>query len=139
MPTCASQEPFNIVSGQNNPMFQRTSRNPAGDFCPTDSWAPSINIYQLEDRIEVCVDLAGMDRKEIDLQAVPGRLVIRGVRPSPEPKDRQSKPMQIVAMEIDHGSFCRDISIPENADIDNITGEYREGMLWISLPLIKSK
>ena len=104
-------------------------------FCPVESWAPSVNLYQLEDRIEVCVDLSGVDPKKIDVQIEPGRLIVSGERNTPEPPREAGESIRIVAMEIDHGQFCRVIALPEHVEIRKADSEYKSGLLWVRLPL----
>ena len=111
-------------------------------FSPTESWTPSINVYQLRDRLEVAVDLAGIHRHELDVRVEVGRLLVRGVRHAPEPptceEDREGcegQAMRILTMEIDYGPFSRSIAIPDHVDLRKVASEYREGVLWITLPL----
>lgn len=106
-----------------------------GDFCPVDTWSPPINLYRLERRLEVCVDLAGVDRKTIDVTVEPGQLIIRGMRHAPEPPHGEREGMRILAMEIDHGRFCRTIDLPNLVDLPRVESEYKLGLLWIRLPL----
>jgi HSP20 family molecular chaperone IbpA len=37
-------------------------------------------------------------------------------------------------MEIDHGSFARDVELPQNVHHEQINARYRDGMLWVVLP-----
>ncbi len=37
-------------------------------------------------------------------------------------------------MEIDHGSFARDVELPQDVHHEQINARYRDGMLWIELP-----
>lgn len=105
-------------------------------FCAAEAWAPSVNVYQLKGRLEVCVDLAGIDREVIDVRVEPGTLLVRGVRAAPDPPTHQEDtPLRIVTMEIDYGPFCRTIPIPDHVDLRRVESAYREGMLWITLPL----
>ncbi len=107
-----------------------------GDFCPIDTWSPPINLYRLKTRIEVCVDLAGVEPQSIDLRIEPGQLVIRGSRRAPEPRQKlPQEKMQILAMEIDHGRFCRTVALPSQVDLVKVESEYEAGLLWIRLPL----
>ncbi len=105
-----------------------------GEFRAAESWSPSVNLYQANDSIVVCVDLAGVDRRQIDIQVVPGRLTISGTRLSPTPNVAAQKGMRILSMEIDHGRFNRVVTIPETVDIERSESEYRDGLLWIDLP-----
>ncbi|MEX0777113.1 MAG: Hsp20/alpha crystallin family protein [Phycisphaeraceae bacterium] len=130
----ARREEFQQMAGQVNKLVNQMWGSHFGEFCPTDTWSPSINLYRLERRLEVCVDLAGVDKRELDVRVEPGRLTIRGHRNAPEPRVGQ-EPMRIVSMEIDYGPFCRMMSLPEQVDLPRVTTEYVDGLLWIRLPL----
>ena len=121
-------EPFAMVVSQ---AFYGFSR-----FCAAEAWSPAVNVYQLKGRLEVCVDLAGIDREAIDVRVEPRRLTVRGVRAAPDPPTHDDdSPMRIVTMEIDYGPFCRSITIPDRVDLRKVESAYRDGMLWITLPL----
>lgn len=104
-------------------------------FCPVETWAPPVNLYQLPGRIEVCIDLSGVDPKQIDVQIEPGRLIITGNRQTPEPPREPGESLRIIAMEIDHGQFCRTITLPEHVELRRAESEYKAGLLWVRLPL----
>ena len=99
------------------------------------TWQPAINAYRCEKCIRVCVDLAGVDRSQIDLTVEPQRIVVRGERDVPEPTHAEGGAMQLLAMEIDYGPFERELHLPEVVDIERVHAEQRNGLLWISLPL----
>ncbi|MEM6334355.1 MAG: Hsp20/alpha crystallin family protein [Planctomycetota bacterium] len=124
-------------------------------FSAQTSWSPAINVYERTDEFIVCVDLAGIDRKQIDVSVRPGRLTIRGERPAPEPPadlttetqaqteadpTRDAPPgepdpaTRIRLMEIDFGPFARDIALPDTLDLDRVTSVYRDGILAVHLP-----
>jgi HSP20 family protein len=99
------------------------------------SWTPAINAYHCGSHIVVCVELAGVDREQIELHAEPRRLLIRGVRAPLESITGQSPPLQIFALEIDQGTFQREIALPIEIVPDEVRAEQRNGLLWIELPL----
>lgn len=107
-----------------------------GDFCPIDSWTPAANVYRADDRIEVCLDVAGMDRRSIEVRVESGRLVVQGVRRSPEPTVSHAGPMKILAMEIDHGRFCRIVDLPGQIDVSRVESRYENGMLWVKMRVL---
>lgn len=102
----------------------------------THHWKPAVNAYCCDKCLRICVDLAGVDAEEIDLELEPGRLTLRGNRSLPEPDDTHNPSMQVLAMEIDHGAFEREITLPPGVDRDRVRAEQQNGMLWIYLPLL---
>jgi len=107
-------------------------------FLHAEGWRPAINAYRCEGAIRVCVDLAGVAKEEIDLQVEPKRLVVRGRRPAPEPCGEEPRARQILAMEIDHGVFSRELVFSAEVLPQETTAEQRNGLLWINLPLKQS-
>jgi len=102
-------------------------------------WRPAINAYRCEHCIRVCVDLAGVDRADIDLTIAEQRLSIRGVRDVPEPSGEEERhAMQMIAMEIDYGPFEREVRLPDEVDVEKVRAEQKNGLLWIHLPLRES-
>ena len=98
---------------------------------PSESWRPAIDAYCCRDGIILCVDLAGVEKSDIQLMVEPRRVLIRGRRQPPEP-DRQ--PLQVLALEIDRGAFEREVVLPVDVDPERVQAEQRNGMLWVHLP-----
>ena len=76
-------------------------------FAP-QAWEPAINAYRCETCIRICVDLAGVDRSQIDLIVEPQRVSIRGSRELPEPSHDEGRAVRLLAMEIYYGPFERE-------------------------------
>jgi HSP20 family protein len=101
-------------------------------------WRPAINAYRCETSIRICVDLAGIERSQVDLTIFENRLSIRGVREVPEPGDEDDGILQMIAMEIDYCAFEREIQLPDEVEVKKVRAEQVNGLLWIHLPLRKS-
>lgn len=97
------------------------------------AWTPQINCYQSPVALQVCVNLAGVPKNQINVTVEPGRLIITGVRLVPEPDDHDTQCIRV--MEIDHGRFERVVPLPEQIALDQVSSRYRDGLLWITLPL----
>ncbi len=128
---------FEQIGQQMERTARQIVRQHFSHFRTTDAWSPAVNIYQLGDRIEICVELAGVEKESIQLHAEPGLLVICGNRSSPHPPRKPGAPMHILAMEIDHGPFERRVALPQGVEIDRITTEQSNGLLWVRLPLLR--
>jgi HSP20 family protein len=98
-------------------------------------WRPNINVYRCDDRFLVCVELAGIDRTEIDLQVEPRRVWLGSRRRPPAPPDGHSPLRQIIALEIDDGRCEREILLPEDIIPEEVNAVQSNGLLWIDLPL----
>lgn len=105
---------------------------------PHAQWRPALNAYRLADRFVICLDLAGVNRNDISVRAEPRRLSISGSRRPPEPQRALDEPAHVLAMEIDEGSFHRVLELPEAIDPDQVTAVYRDGLLWITLPIARN-
>ena len=102
-------------------------------FAPL-TWQPAINAYRCESGVRICVDLAGVDRKAIDLRVEPYLVVIRGNREVPEPKGPDGRAVEMLAMEIDYGPFERTVELFDEIDVEKVQAEQTNGLLWIHLP-----
>jgi HSP20 family protein len=102
------------------------------------TWVPAINAYRCPSCFRICVDLAGVEKSDINLTIRDQRLSIRGVREVPEPGSEKKHAMQMIAMEIDYGPFEREFDLPDEVDAGKVHAEQKNGFLWIYLPLKKS-
>jgi HSP20 family protein len=102
---------------------------------PIPMWQPAINAYRCEGCVRICVDLAGVDRADIELTVESGSVTIRGARDVPEPKGIEEGGVQMLIMEIDYGPFERTITLTEEIDVKKTRAEQQNGLLWIYLPL----
>lgn len=98
-------------------------------------WRPAINAYRCEGRFLVFADLSGVPPESIRLEVSPDRVVIRGTRPPPEPTGEGAHTCQLIALEIDHGTFERVLDLPQAVNPDDVTTEYRDGVYRIALGL----
>jgi HSP20 family protein len=103
-------------------------------YTSAERWRPSVNAYRCGDRFIICVDLAGADQSATQVVAEPHRLIIRGERPPPGPPC-DGEAVQVLEMEIDYGPFERVIELPAEIHPNHVKAEYREGLLWVDLPL----
>ena len=122
----------NLVRQMNQLVDREMNRQGFG-FSPLDAFRPAVNLYETVDDFVVCVDLAGMDQKDIEVSLEKGNVIIRGRRQSPMPPSG-AQAVAVHLMEIDHGSFCRNVEVPSSAEQEGIEANYHLGMLWITLP-----
>jgi len=94
------------------------------------SWQPPADIYERDDALIVVVELPGVDKGDISVTAEQGVLSITGVRPKRIPEGTH----RVHQLEIPHGQYCRVLRLPDDADLEHIEAEYKEGYLVIEIP-----
>jgi len=135
IPILVMDEFSNLVR-QMNQLVDRELTRQFHPFSPTDAFRPAVNLYETQHAFMICVDLAGMDRRDVEVTLDHGHLIIRGRRQSPMPPDG-TRAIAVHLMEIDHGTFCRTVEVPTNVEHEQIDANYHQGMLWITLPKAK--
>jgi len=136
----APEPPFQNVARQMGKLMDQLQKG-YSNFAPGEVWTPSVNLYEIERAYLVCVDLAGVEKEKIDITVEDHVLKLHGRRvvPTPDslpdqpPADPQSR-MRVHLMEIDHGSFSREVELPHDIRQDQINAHYRNGLLWVELP-----
>ena len=148
MPTCAADPSFSNMTRQASKLIEQMQKS-YFNFCPSETWTPSVNLYETADSYLVCADLAGVDKQKIEVEVVNQTLKLKGTREVPTyeeavragataQKAGESRRVRVHLMEIDHGGFCREVELPEDVDRDRITANHRNGILWIELPKVSA-
>ncbi|MCF7669592.1 MAG: Hsp20/alpha crystallin family protein [Verrucomicrobia bacterium] len=94
-------------------------------------WVPNTDVYMTNDCLVIKVELAGIQRDELELTAEGNKLRIHGFR-----KDgcRKGK-CQFQIMEINYGPFETTIEIPPNYELNKAQAMYHNGFLRVDVPL----
>ncbi len=94
------------------------------------AFEPNISINQKDNAYIIKVDLPGMDKSSIGIEVKGRELVLSGERK--EEENRQDK--GFYRQELSYGTFSRSILLPEDAKTNQITSEYKNGVLTITIP-----
>ncbi len=108
---------------------QRDSGNDSTNSAVAD-WVPAVDIKEEETRYLVFADIPGVEPKDIEISMDNGMLTIRGSRAS-EKVDEQDGFKRV---ERSRGTFYRRFSLPDTADVDNISARGLNGVLEIVIP-----
>jgi len=93
-------------------------------------WHPPTDVYETESQIIVKVEIAGVNRDELDIQVEEGLLTVRGRRADCSTSDT----VAIHRMEIHRGDFETHVYLPRSVITESISATYSDGMLTLVLP-----
>jgi HSP20 family protein len=96
----------------------------------SSDWTPAVDICETPDRYEIIVELAGVQRDDIEVFTEDHFLSVAGWRGDPTPRDK----VCVHQMEIEQGHFCRRLRLPDDADESSVEARHRDGFLLISIP-----
>jgi HSP20 family protein len=127
-------DPFREMSALQdrvNRAFGDLSRRYDDDLTTRGAWVPPVDIYQAENHTLVLkVELPDISREDIDLRVENNTLTISGQRK----KDKDVKDEQYHRIERVFGAFSRSFSLPPTVDAGNISAEFKNGVLTVTLP-----
>ncbi len=94
-------------------------------------WVPNTDVYSTTDGLVIKVELAGMQREDLELTIEENRIKIRGQRPDGcRPPD-----CKFLVMEINYGPFESVIELPAGYDLSAAKASYQNGFLRIDVPV----
>lgn len=119
------------VQQQMEAVFRTTmAPRPAVGRGAAPGWRPPLEVYEADDALVVCAEIAGMDEGQLSVVIDGEILQIRGERPDPDQSGRRA----YHEARIPYGVFGADVYIPFPVDPDRTRAEYRNGFLRIVLP-----
>ncbi|GAA4355689.1 Hsp20/alpha crystallin family protein [Variovorax defluvii] len=92
---------------------------------------PALNIGGTPQAVEIYAFAPGLDPKTLDIQLDRGLLSIAGERPSALPSSESGSAVHI--NERFTGKFRRMLTLPDDADPEAISADYRDGVVHITV------
>jgi len=99
------------------------------------TWVPVADVFETPDTYIVEIELPGLGRDEIEIQAQADQLVVRGERRA----SRTTRPEVFHRLERRHGPFARAFRFPEEVEPDRVGAEFADGLLRLSVPKAASR
>ena len=93
-------------------------------------WAPVFDVYEEKDNFIVKAELPGMKKEDINVSLEEGHLVISGERKT----ETKSEGAEVYRAERYFGKFQRSVALPTPVAPGNVTAEYKDGILTVTLP-----
>lgn len=125
----ALTDPFNTLFNLQRALEARTASDWLRNQTASPGPFPPINVFQQGDDILAIIELAGVDRNNLQIQAKENTIRIAGRKVLAYPEKTSVHRRERV-----WGEFDRTLSLPMNLDPDAIKAEYRDGVLALLLP-----
>ena len=94
---------------------------------------PLINVFQQGDNLVAIIELAGVNKSDLEIQAKDNTIRISGKKQVEYPEK-----VSLHRRERLSGTFDRTLTVPNQIDADRIKAEYRDGVLALFIPRAES-
>jgi len=94
---------------------------------------PPINVFQQGDNLVAIIELAGVNKSDLEIQAKDSTIRISGKKSFAYPEKVSLHRRERLA-----GTFDRTLTVPIQIDADRIKAEYRDGVLALFIPRAES-
>jgi HSP20 family protein len=94
---------------------------------------PKVNVYEYEDKVGVVAEIPGIDKKNLDVEVEEGVMTIKGSKHGFD-EDAEAT---VLRRELKHSAFERKFTLGESLDGDDITANFKDGILSIEIPKIE--
>jgi HSP20 family protein len=91
---------------------------------------PAAELTETDDAVHLKLELPGMEAKDLDVQVMVDRVAIAGERKSEIKTEEDGK----TRSEFRYGKFSRVIPLPVRIQNTNVTADYKDGILNLTLP-----
>ena len=134
--------PFEEVERMFSGMFPRTRMRPFDWEWPTwsemssfvEGKMPKMDIIERDNEVLVRAELAGVDKKDIDVSVTERTITIKG---STKEETKEEKG-DYFRSEISQGSFSRTATLPCEVDGDKAKATFKDGILELTIPKLES-
>ncbi|MGK7958777.1 MAG: Hsp20/alpha crystallin family protein [Crocosphaera sp.] len=94
------------------------------------TFAPSAELSETDEAVMLKLELPGIKAEDVDIQATKEAVYITGERK----QETKSEENGMTRSEFRYGKFSRSVALPALIDNTKITAEYKEGILYLTLP-----
>ncbi len=91
---------------------------------------PRLYLGATGDVYSISVEVPGVEAKDVHVDIANDTLTIRGEKK----QEKEEKDRHYYRLERSYGNFQRILSLPEDADRDNVTASFKNGILQVKIP-----
>lgn len=130
MTTLVRWEPFRELTSFQNEMSRFMNGLFDGPGRVTQSWVPSLDVWETDAEVVYAFDLPGIPEEKISIEAKEDTLTVSGERE----KTEEISDDGFYRFERRFGTFARAVGLPQGVDPERISARYEDGVLEIRVP-----
>lgn len=100
-----------------------------------EMWAPDVEVLERPNQLVIRADLPGLTKEDVKVGILDNVLTLEGERK----QETEEKKEGYFRSERHYGAFYRGIPLPENVKADQVQAVFKNGVLEVTLPLIKEE
>lgn len=101
-----------------------------------EGWMPKVDVIDRDDDIVVRAEVAGVDKKDLDISVTESSVTLKGETKQEEREERG----HYYRHEISRGAFARMVTLPAQVDTEKAKAEFKDGVVEVTMPKVaKSK
>lgn len=116
--------------GQSAWGFPRLAGGIGTDTLPGAVLRPSVDITEEKQAYKIAVEVPGVDEDDVKLELEGNALIIRGEKREEKQEEADNRHY----IERSYGAFRRILTLPDDADAENIGAEFKKGVLTVTVP-----
>ena len=131
-------DPFNELENLRglSRLFGNPWKREGDDALSESSWAPAVDISEDESEFHIKADLPEVEKDDVKVTFDHGMLTISGERKFEKVEDDKKKYHRI---ERTYGHYSRSFRLPETVDAEQLTAEFKDGVLSVHLPKLEEE
>ncbi len=105
-----------------------------GDAGTSGTWLPPMNVEETRDEIILTAELPGMSHENVELEVENNILTISGEKEIIRQEGEEERRYHL--WERRHGRFERSFTLPRSANVEEISANFRNGILEVHMPKV---
>ncbi len=127
MATLVRWEPFRELAAFQNEMSRFMNGLVEGNGRSTQSWVPTVDVWETEDEVVYAFDLPGIPEDKISVEFDDGALTVTAERE----REHKVEDGRYFRFERRFGTFSRTIGLPQGVTDEGVTAHYEHGVLQV--------
>lgn len=115
--------------------FGRGSALAPRNFAQVAAWSPQVEVFQRDGQLVVRAALPGLTKDDVQVELRDDAVILRGERRQEHEEQREG----YYRCEVSHGSFYREIPLPEGTKTGDAKATFRDGVLEITMQAPKEE